>query len=175
MSRRPFCTRAGASVIASRMRCTLGRTRWAAGPAAGARRRPGGAGEVEQVRALGLVELQAARERFEHAFGDAAQVAALHLGVVVDADAGEHRRLFAAQAGDAAGVAEDGQAGLLRGDPRSARGEELADLVPGLHATEGRSGRASLRGTAGTWIKRASHNPRTGGSVAHGPPRDRLA
>ena len=138
------------------MRWTLGRTRWR-GTAARACRRPGGAGEVEQVRALGVVELETAGERFEHALGDAAQVAALHLGVVVDADAGEHRGLFAAQSGDAAGVAEDGQAGLLRGDLRSARGEELADLVAGVHDAEGRSAGSIVGGSASTWIKRDSH------------------
>ena len=123
------------------MRCTLGRTR------CGRERRrragavgPDGAGEVEQVRAFGLVEPQAAGERIEHAFGDAAQVAAFHLGVVVDADAGEHRGLLAAQPGDAPGAAEDRQAGLLRGDLRPARGEELADLVLGVHDIEPRSG-----------------------------------
>ena len=56
-----------------------------------------GAGEVEQVRALGLVELQRAGERLEHALGDAAHVAALEARVVRDADAGEHRDLLAAQ------------------------------------------------------------------------------
>jgi hypothetical protein len=54
------------------------------GSAARAQLRFGCAGEVEQVSALGLVELEPARERFEYPFGDAAQVAALHLGVVVD-------------------------------------------------------------------------------------------
>jgi NAD(P)-dependent dehydrogenase (short-subunit alcohol dehydrogenase family) len=59
------------------------------------------------VRALGLVELEAAGERFQHAFGDAAEVAALVLGVVVDADAGEHRGLLATQAGNPPRVAEN--------------------------------------------------------------------
>ena len=66
------------------------------------------------MRALGLVELQASGERVEHALGDAAQVAALHLRVVVDAHTGEHRRLLAAQPEDAPGPAEDRQAGFLR-------------------------------------------------------------
>jgi len=103
--------------------------------AARARHRPGGTGEVEQVHALGLVEPEPTGERVEHAVGDAAQVAALHLRVVVDAHAGEHGGLLAAQARDAPRIAEHREPGLLRRDPRSARAEELADVVLGLHAT----------------------------------------
>ena len=139
------------------MRCTLGRTRCGGGAAARGRRRPGGAGEIEEVRAFGVVEAEAAGERIEHAFGDAAQVAAFHLGVVVDADAGEHRGFLAAQPGDAAGAAEDRQAGLLRRELRSARGEELADLVLGVHGIERRSDSPGLGGSASTWISRNSH------------------
>ena len=57
--------------------------------------------------ALGLVELQRPRERLEHGVGDTARVAALEPRVVVDADAGEQRDLFPAQARDAARTAED--------------------------------------------------------------------
>ena len=53
------------------------------------------------MRPFGVVELERAGERFEHAFGDAAQVAALEPGVVGDADAGEHGDLLAAQSGNA--------------------------------------------------------------------------
>ena len=56
------------------------------------------AGEVEEVRSFGIVELQRTRERFEHRLGDPAQVAALEPGVVVGADSGEQRDFFAAQA-----------------------------------------------------------------------------
>ena len=138
MSSRPFRTNAGAPVIASSMCCTLGRTRCCV-----RRRRRGvrvcrGAREVEQVRTLGLVELQRPGERLEHALGDAGRVAALEAGVVVDADAGEDRDLFAAQAGDAApATAVRGQAGLLGRDPGSPGGQELADLVLGVHVTDG--------------------------------------
>ena len=97
------------------------------------RRWPGGAGEIEEVCAFGVVEAEAAGESIEHAIGDAAQVAAFHLGVVVDADSGEHRGFLAAQPGDAAGAAEDREAGLLRRELRSARREELSDLVLGVH------------------------------------------
>ena len=101
MSSRPLRTKAGTPAIASSMCCTVGRIRCCA------RRRSGGADvlrrarEVEQVRALGVVELQRPRERLEHGLGDTARVAALEPGVVVDADAGEQRDLLAAQARDA--------------------------------------------------------------------------
>ena len=49
------------------------------------------------MRAFGVVQLQRADERLEHRLGDAAEVAALEARVVVDADAGEHRDLLAAQ------------------------------------------------------------------------------
>lgn len=48
------------------------------------------------MRAFGVVELQRAGERFEDAFGDAAELAAFQAGVVGDADAGQDRDLFAA-------------------------------------------------------------------------------
>jgi len=73
---------------------------------------PQGAGEIEQVRAFGLVELQGAGERFQHAVGDAVEVAALDPGVVGDADAGQDGDFLAAQAGDPA-AAVGGQPGLL--------------------------------------------------------------
>jgi hypothetical protein len=60
-------------------------------------RPPGGAREVEQVRALGIVELQRSRERLEHAVRHAAGVAALQALVVLDADAGQRGDLLAAQ------------------------------------------------------------------------------
>jgi hypothetical protein len=70
------------------------------------------------VRPLGVVELKPAGERLEHALRDASQIAALHAGVVVDADAGEHRHFLPAQAGNAP-LAVDGEACLLRRDSRS--------------------------------------------------------
>src|SRR6266566_3334999 len=77
-SRRPFSTKAGTSVIPSRMRATLGRTGGA-----------GGAGEIEQVLPLGLAEMQGPAERVEHAAGHASEVAALELRVVLDADSSQ--------------------------------------------------------------------------------------
>ena len=135
--------------------------------------RPGGAGEVEQVRVFGVVELQAAGECVEHALRDPAEVAPLHLGVVVHADTGEHRCLFAAQAGNASGVAKDRQASLLWGDLRAAGRQKLTDLASRVHETEGGSARFGLGGTAGTWIKQASHHAQIRGSVETPPRRTR--
>jgi hypothetical protein len=90
--------------------------------------------EVEQVRALGVIEPQGARERLEHGVGDSGSVAAFEAGVVVDADAGEQRHFFPAETGDAArAVAVRAQAGLLGRDPAAPRSQELADLLAGVH------------------------------------------
>ena len=91
-----------------------------------------GAREVEEVAALGVVELQRPGERFQDALGDPVNVTALQAGVVRDAHAGQDGDLLAAQSGDAA-TAVGGQPGLVRGDPGPARGEELADLFLGVH------------------------------------------
>ena len=64
--------------------------------------------------ALGVVELQGADERLEHAVRDALRVAALEPRVVLDADAGEQRDLLAAQPRDAPVTAVRRQARLLR-------------------------------------------------------------
>jgi hypothetical protein len=65
-----------------------------AAAAAGTRGRGLCTSEIKEVRAFRLVELERARERLEHGLGDAGGVAALELGVVGDADAGEQRDLF---------------------------------------------------------------------------------
>ena len=72
-------------------------------------------GEAEQVGAFGVVELQGAGERVEHAGGDSGQGAAFELGVVLHAHAGQRGDLAAPQAGHAA-LPGGGQPGLLRGD-----------------------------------------------------------
>src|SRR2546430_1190444 len=113
--------------------------------------RPGGANEVEQVRPLDLVELQGRRYGFEHVFGDAQDLAAFQLRVVLDADAREERHLLAPQPGDPS-PAVDAQPGPLRGDPGPSRGQELADLVSAAHAVHGREGMASWGGAASTPI-----------------------
>ena len=124
-------TIAGASIW-SRRRCTTGRTRFLAGRARFGRDRTGGARQIEEVRALGVVELQRPGQRFEHELGDAADLAALQAPVVVGADAGQRRDLLAAQAGHPP-LAVAGQAGLLGRDLRPAAGEELGDVVGGVH------------------------------------------
>jgi hypothetical protein len=80
------------------------------GSAARGRCRSDGAGEVEQVHVFGFVEPQPSGERVEHALRDAAEVAALHLGVVVHAHPGEHCRFFAPQPRNPPVVAEHRQA-----------------------------------------------------------------
>jgi hypothetical protein len=53
--------------------------------------------EVEEVGSLGLVELERTCERLQNALRNAARVAALQTGVVVDADPGEERDFFPAK------------------------------------------------------------------------------
>ena len=82
----------------------------AAGPHPGAR--PiGRVGEVEQVGAFGVVELQGAGERVQDRGGDAAEGAAFELAVVLDANPGEGGDLAPAQPGHTS-AADVGHAGL---------------------------------------------------------------
>ena len=69
---------------------------------------------------FGFVELQRPHDAFEHVFGDAAGVAALEAGVVLDADPGQHRDLFTTQTLDPPVAAVDGEPGVGRGDLGSA-------------------------------------------------------
>jgi hypothetical protein len=85
------------------------------------------------VRPFGVVELQRAGERLEHAFRDAAHVAALEAGVVGNADSGQDRDLLAAQSGNAPRTV-GGEPHLVWRDLGSPGGQELADLAPGVHA-----------------------------------------
>ena len=97
-----------------------------------ARARPGrlgGAGEVEEVGALGVVELQRPGQCLQHALGGAAHVAAFQARVVLDAHAGQDGDLFAAQSGNATSTVGR-QPGLLGRDPGAAGGQELTDLRP---------------------------------------------
>jgi hypothetical protein len=57
--------------------------------------------------------------------------------VVVGAHPGEHRDLLPAQALDPPLATEERDAGLLRGEPLAAGGEEVADLVPVVHVFDG--------------------------------------
>ncbi|GHA75662.1 hypothetical protein GCM10010345_92320 [Streptomyces canarius] len=112
-----------------------------------------GAGQVVEVGAFGLVQMQGARDRVEDFFGGSGEVAALQADVVVDADAGEHRDFLAAQPGHAPVAAVGGQPRLLRGDLGAARGQEVADVALGTHALQARReprmrGVLSVPGTA---------------------------
>src|SRR6266540_804975 len=91
--------------------------------------------EVEEVCALGLVELERARKRLENAFGDSVRVAALETRVVVDADAGEERHFLPTEARNTPIITVRAQARLPRRDLRSPGGQELSDLAPGVHRT----------------------------------------
>lgn len=70
--------------------------------AVGAPRRLRRPGQVEQVGAFGLVELEHRGHRVEDGIGGAAEIAAFEPGVVVHADPGEQCDLLAAQSRDAA-------------------------------------------------------------------------
>jgi hypothetical protein len=60
----------------------------------------GGPDQVEQVRPLGVIELQRVRDAAEDAVRDAGGVAALEPGVVLGGDPGEDGDLLAAQTRD---------------------------------------------------------------------------
>ena len=121
-----------AASIWSRRRCTTGRIRFLARRERLGCQRARGAGEIEEVRALGLIELERPPQRFEHELGDAADMAALQTPVVVGTDAGEGGDLFSTQPGNAA-LAVARQADLLGRDPRPTAGEELGDVVGSVH------------------------------------------
>ena len=105
---------------------------------------PGGTREVEEVRALGVVEQQRVGERAEHAVGDAGGVAAFQALVVLDADAGQRGDLLAAQPRHLA-AAERAQPRLLGRDLRPAAGQELRELVGLVHDVQGTARRARRR------------------------------
>ncbi|MFD5124759.1 hypothetical protein [Streptomyces sp. NPDC058385] len=71
--------------------------------------------------AFDVVELEGCGEAVEDFLGDAADVAALEAGVVLDADRRELGDFRAAQAADLASSAEVRQAGLLGGVMRARR------------------------------------------------------
>ena len=79
-----------------------------------------GADEVEEMGAFGFVELQCASDALEYLLGHAVGGPALEARVVLDADAGEHRDLFAPQALHPTLGAVGGQARLVGGELRSA-------------------------------------------------------
>jgi hypothetical protein len=95
---------------------------------------------MEEMGALGIVQLQGTGDGFEHCRGDAGEVAPFEFRVVLDAHVGEGRDLAPAQARDAP-PGSGGQAGPLRRDLRSPRDEELADLVTIVHTATVRPAR----------------------------------
>lgn len=92
----------------------------------------GGPGEVEQVGALGVVELQCSGERFEDRRRRAGDGAPFQAGVVLDAHPGEGRDLAASKTGHAATTAGREPCGLGR-DLRASRHQEFADLGSVVH------------------------------------------
>jgi hypothetical protein len=83
MSSRPLRTTAGSVVMASSMCWMLGRMRcWARRRRRGADAR--GAGEVEEMGALDVVELERSRERVQDRLGGAGSVAALEPRVITE-------------------------------------------------------------------------------------------
>jgi hypothetical protein len=107
----------------------------------------GGAGQVEEVLALGVVQLQGPGDGGQHALRGAADVAALQPRVVVEAHAGEHGDLLAAQPGYPPVPAEVGDARLLRGDVRAAGDQELPHLGLGAHGPHGMGGLPGVGGS----------------------------
>ena len=156
-------TVAATPVIESTIRAMLGRTFCGDGGAARRPLRVGGPGEVREVVALRLVELERVGDRLEDAVRDAARVAPLQARVVLDADAGEQRHLLAAEAGDPSLAAERRQPGALGRQLRAAGGEELADLGLGAHCVINRTPAAApMGGTASTPKTRAFLDARAG-------------
>jgi hypothetical protein len=104
MSSRPLRMNAGLPAMASKNALHAGADTSGSGPPAGARRAGiGGAGEIEQVGPLGVVELQGAAERVEHALRDPGEVPAFEAGVVVDAHSGQQGEFLPAWVGYAPG------------------------------------------------------------------------
>ncbi|GAA1183092.1 hypothetical protein GCM10009654_45600 [Streptomyces hebeiensis] len=83
--------------------------------------------------------MQRTGDRVEDALGRATELAALHTGVVLDAEAGEHRDFLSPQSFDAAVASDVGQPGLLGRDPRPAAHEETPDLLLKLHGLKART------------------------------------
>src|SRR3954470_8088158 len=111
------------------------------------------------MRPFGVVELQRAGQRLQHAFGDAAEAAPFEPGVVVDTDTGEQRDLLPAQPAHPAVAAVHGQASPLRGDLGAPGGEEIADLRPVVHDLDATSEPRNAGGSVSTWISSHCHAP----------------
>ena len=118
----------------------------------GGRRRPllrallvRGPHQVQQMCALGLVELERPHTGIEHLIGDPAGRATLEAGVVLDADPREKRDLLASRPATRALPAVDGQARASGRESGAASGQELADVVGDGHRA------ATVRPTRERW------------------------
>ncbi len=100
-------------------------------------------GQAQQVGPFGVVELQGAGERVEHAGRDPGQGAAFELGVVLHAHPGQRGDLTAPQPRHPTPPG-DGQPGLLGADLGAAGGEELAHFDSVVHAGDGTTRRPAV-------------------------------
>ena len=101
--------------------------------------------EIEQVVVLGIVESQGLADGVEHRLGHPAGVAALELGVVLDADPRQERHLAAPEARHPPLPSEHRQPRPRRRDLRPSRGEKLADVIFVTHDAP------TLRGGTTPW------------------------
>src|SRR5438132_1304257 len=92
---------------------------------------------------------------------------------VPDAYAGQQVDLLAPQARHTTPSAVGGQSCLLGGDPGPPRGQELADLVPGVHAPNATSVQPTVGGPASTPNNRVSLTPAPRGMVNTHPESSR--
>ena len=146
-------TIAGA-VMASSDHCRLGAPSTASGRRRGRRigvAAVGLVGEAQQVGAFGVVELESAGERVQHAGRDTGEGAAFEFGVVLHAHAGQAGDLAAPQPGNPA-VPDGGQAGPLGADLGAAGGEELAHFDSVVHDIDGTMPGGEMGCTASTPI-----------------------
>src|SRR6185437_6737744 len=95
-------------------------------------RRLRGAGEVEEVGALGVVEVERPRKCLQHALGDSSHASALQAGVVRNAHSGQDGDLLTTERGHPP-TAERDQPRLLGRDPGTARRQEVSDLIFRVH------------------------------------------
>jgi hypothetical protein len=93
-----------------------------------------------QVHGGVVVEPQRSGHRVERLLGGMLVAPSLQPHVVVGRDAGEHRKLLAAQARHPAAAAELGNADFLWAHLLAPSPQELTDTVLGFHPADGYSG-----------------------------------
>ncbi len=175
MSRRWLPTNAAAPVIGVQCPLNLGPDALLGPATTGPRyRRLGGAGEVEEVGAFGIVELERPRQCLQHALRDPAHVSTLQAGVVRNAHPGQDGDFLAAEPGHPA-TAEGAQPRLLGRDPGTARGKELADLLLRVHEMQRKPDCLPLGDPASSPINRDSHVPRSRAFLDEARGRDHTA